>query len=478
MGQKIRYNKTQDATENINPKSCPFKIDSEPLYKAAEKHNKLGSDNVFTWRMCFNAYLWIKYVGSAAGFLIFYVILGYVVGKVFGIALPLLAPLFDVVLISVLFSVLGGWAILILLWVMVYITWRNSKNSYFQKHQTNFIGRYQGYSVVRGPLGMGSRNIIGKTTPWVVQVEYLDEKGEKYIAQSYLGNIPLLAQLKPGDELTICRIKGHFRKSLDIALIPYFIGDWDKEWAKEVERQREIISAQEAAEEYLDKQAEDFRQQAPATFPLNEYVPEHVNIDSSEYELTRVNRMSEARIRKLAILSGHHYALRRALGIGLLSLAALMSDFVDYVGQKLTFMSYTTATRLALGLFIVMAVIAFFYSYYEGFMTLFYWVFPPKKKPKYKIKRGTFVSYKENTGKYVGNYAWVVVYRDEKGNSKTAALHIDNLIAIGNAKEGLPLTIVQVPCLWPYKREFAYVESFFSMVDEPFDISGSKLYNC
>lgn len=201
---------------------CRYKVDSVPLYQTLVKRNALNSENVFTWRTCYNIYLWVKYIGPIIGFVLFYVIMGYALGKAWGIALPFLAPLFSFVVLLILFASFGGGAVLLFGLFGLYKTWAKSKDDYFQKHQMNFIGKYQSYSVQRGPFRMGSRNMTGKNTPWVLYVKYLDENGTEKIAQSYLDNTLIFKQMTPGDEILLCRIKGHFRKTLDVALTQNF----------------------------------------------------------------------------------------------------------------------------------------------------------------------------------------------------------------------------------------------------------------
>lgn len=211
-----------DKTKQSCVVNSSFEIESKALFDTLQKRNRLSSDNVFVWRTCFNVYLWIKYVGPLVGFILLYIVLGYIFGKAYGMALPFIAPLFGLMTSIIVFICLGGGVFLLFGLLGIYRKWEKSKNEYFKRYQTNFHAKYQSHTVVKGPMKMGSRNATGRNTPWVLQVKYLDEHGKTQVAQSYLDNTIVLNQMSPGDDIVICRVKGHFGKKIDIALICNF----------------------------------------------------------------------------------------------------------------------------------------------------------------------------------------------------------------------------------------------------------------
>lgn len=466
--------KGKDVLDEAEFTPCEYTVESAALKKALAKRNKLSSENVFSWRLSFNIYLWVKYAGTIIGALLVYVVMGYFVGRHFGIGLPLMGPVFDLVLGLFLFAITVGWIVVLGSVLRVYKKWQKDPAKFFVSHQTHSIGTYQNYQVSKGPFGMGSRNILGKTTPWIVQVGYVDLQGVKHTAQCFLGNTVVLSQMQPGDELCICTIKGHFGKTINIALLPDFLGPEHDGW---LSRMRQSIKARQEASKIgavlLAKDKKDFSEK----YPIEEYIPLAQLTAAERAKTVKANQMSESRIRKMSIVAGDYFALRRGLVIGIPLLVFLMAGGPEYIAKHLLMFSYNTIWESVCFVVLCIMALLFVYQARSSFLGTWYWLCPPKKPPKYAISTGRFVSC-AGWGRAVGdNYYWLITYEDINGNIKPAYIHTDNYEAFSLSKPNLPLTIVTVKTLWPYSRDFAYISEYFQMVDEPWDISGNKLHN-
>lgn len=464
----------EDKIANTEPTPREYTVESASLKAALAKRNRLSSENVFSWRMSFNIYLWVKYAGTIIGALLVYVVMGYFIGRKFGMGLPLMGPIFDLVLGLFLFSITIGWVVVLGLIFWSYEKWKKDPAKFFVLHQTHSIGTYQNYQVSKGPFRMGSRNILGKTTPWIVQVGYVDLQGVKHTAQCFLGNTVVLSQMQPGDELCICAIKGHFGKTINIALLPSFLGSEYDVWLSTM---RQSIKARQEASKIgavlLAKDKKDFS----GKYPVEEYIPLSQLTAAERAKAIKANQMSESRIRKMSIVAGDYFALRRGLVIGIPLLVFLMAGGPEYISKHLTILSYHMAWESVMFIVLGIMTILFVYQMRSGFICTWYWIFPPKRPPKYTISTGYFVSC-IGWGRDVGyNYYWLITYEDINGNVKPAYIHADNYEAFCLSKPNLPLTIVTVKTLWPYARDFAYISEYFQMVDEPWDISGDKLHN-
>lgn len=216
--------KGEDILDEAESTPREYTVESAALKMALAKRNKLSSENVFSWRLSFNIYLWVKYVGTIIGTLLLYATIGYFIGRRFGVGLPLLGPIFDLLLGLFLIAITVGWIVVLGSIFWAYKKWKKDPAKFFLSHQSHSLESYQSYQVVKGPFRMGSRDISGKTTPWIVQVNYLDSCGQKHVAQCFLGNTVVLSQMQPGDKICVCTLKGHFGKTLNVVLLPSFLG--------------------------------------------------------------------------------------------------------------------------------------------------------------------------------------------------------------------------------------------------------------
>ncbi len=462
----------KDEIANAGPVPREYTVESASLKTALAKRNRLSSENVFSWRLSFNIYLWVKYAGTIIGALLLYVTVGYFIGRKFGMGLPLMGPIFDLVLGLFLFSITVGWMVVLGLVFWSYKKWQKDPMHFFVSYQTHSLGAYQSYQVVKGPLRMGSRNILGKTTPWIVQVEYLDLQGQKHTAQCFLGNTVILSQMQPGDELCVCTLKGHFGKTMNIALLAGFLGAENDTWLSKM--RQSVKARREASKIGAALKAKD-RKDFENKYPVEEYIPLSQLKATERAATIKANRISESRIRKMSIMAGDYFALRRGLIIGIPLLVFLLAGGPEYIAKHLTMFSYNTAWESMYFIILCVMAILFVYQMRSSFLGTWYWICPPKKSPKYTISTGRFVNC-AGWGRAVGdNYYWLVAYEDINGNIKHAYIHVDNYEAICLAKPNLPLTIVTVKTIWPYTRDFAYISAYFKMVDEPWDVSGNKL---
>lgn len=482
--QKTQQEKTKVQTEETNgakTNSCSsplvreYSVDSEALLTALKKRNALSSENVFSWRMSFNVYQWVKYVGGSVGVLLAYVTIGFFLGKTFKIGLPFLNYAFDVVLALFLFTILGGWWMIWLGMVRAYKQWKEDPAAFFNAKQTHFLGLYQGYEVIKGPMRMGSRNILGKATPWIVRVEYLTARGKKCFAQTFLGNTTILSQMNPGDELCICRVKGHFYNTFDVALIPCFIGE---KHIPRIAYLRQMYEEQEYVRDMEELLAQRDEQQLNTRFPIQEYIPLDTIAEDVQYKARNANKMSETRIKKLSMLSGDGVGLIRSLWVGLILWVLASINVPDIVAQELTILPYNVVYYTLVNTIVALAFFMLSRAYRSVWLAMWYGLTKNKKEPKYTISHGYFVAC-NHCGADIGNYYyWLVDYQDEFGEIRQAYLHEDNYELLRHARPNLPLTIITVRTLWPYHQSFACISAYFKMHKEPLEVNLRNFNDC
>lgn len=204
----------------------PFLFSSETHYSACAKANHLSVENVYHWRARYNLHLWTN-----IGLFLFVLGLGLILLEDFVNSYVLYKyiadPLSELLPVVALYFLFGGWLPIIGAMTVSYLSFSTNSNTrkqkYLAEHQVTFTGRYISHKCVPGIPFCTSHNINNTWSCFNLKVKYLDADGEIRTAYSFLGNKFIFETMCDGHILTICRVEGHFGRTIDIVLIPWFV---------------------------------------------------------------------------------------------------------------------------------------------------------------------------------------------------------------------------------------------------------------